>query len=375
MAKATADSLEGENKRIVMIEGKSMVHPLADGKMEISVKGKWVRVPALHLNGTTIIVSGSWLKIASVHDEAWMETELADPAPYVKRLKEQEPHADIFTFTQKLPATVPKYAYPLEWESLAVISLTNFKDWWEKLPQESRKNVRRSQKRGVVVRVADFDDDLVRGIVDVNNDSPLRQGRRFPHYGKTFDQVKKDHSSFLDRSDFICAYSGDELIGFLKIVYRGKIASILQLLAKAGYYEKKPANAMIAKAVELCDARGISHVTYGLYSYGNKRDSSIVDFKVRNGFQEILMPRFYVPLTRWGVLCMKLKLHRGLLGVLPHKVIALGVSTRLKWYDIKHFLSRCSSMLERPNRNRQMGRSIPPAGSNPTEQTDTSIET
>ena len=71
-----------------------------------------------------------------------------------------------------------------------------------------------------LLSVKDFNDDLIRGIVEVNNDSPVRQGRRFPHYGKTFDQVKKDHSSFLDRSDFICAYLGNEFIGFLKIVYR-----------------------------------------------------------------------------------------------------------------------------------------------------------
>ena len=93
---------------------------------------------------------------------------------------------------------------------------------------------------------------MVRGIVEINNESPLRQGRRFPHFGKSFEEVKKDYSSFLDRSDFICANHGAELIGILKVVYRGDIASILQLLVKSRHQDKRPANALLAKAMEIC---------------------------------------------------------------------------------------------------------------------------
>ena len=306
--------------------------------IEVSVKGKWVRVPALQVSGKTIVVRGRWIKVATVQSEEWLETELEDPEACVRELREQESHglrADILTFTQRLPATLPRYKYATEWESVAVARIASFKDWWEKLPQESRKNVRRSQKRGVVLTIKEFDDALAREIVEVNNDSPVRQGRRFTHYGKTCDQVKKDHSSFLDRSDFICAYLGNELIGFLKIVYRGEVASIMQLLSKAIHYDKRASNALVAKAVELCETKGIRYLTYGRFNYGNERDRSIRDFKARNGFQEILMPRFYVPLTKWGSLWMKLKLHRGLLGILPRSVIALGVSARAKWYDLR----------------------------------------
>ena len=68
------------------------------------------------------------------------------------------------------------------------------------------------------------------------------------------------------------------------------------------------------------------------------------------------------------MLAMKLKLHRGLLGILPNGAITLGVNARMKWYNFKQFLSRCSSVLERPNRIRQTERSIPPAGSNSNPQ-------
>jgi hypothetical protein len=211
----------------------------------------------------------------------------------------------------------------------------SFKEWWESLPQATRKNVRRAEKRGVVVTVRKFDDDLVKELAVLNNDSPIRQGVRNVQYGKSFDETKKDYSSFLERSDFICAYFGSELIGFMKVVYRGEVASILNFLPKASHDDKRPANALMAKAVELCAAKGVSFVTYGLFNYGNKRDSPLREFKIRNGFGEILVPRFYVPLTRWGAFCMRLKLHRSLLGILPHGVITLGLTAREKWHNIQ----------------------------------------
>ena len=335
--------------------------------IEISLKGKWVRVPALEANGRAIIVMGRWIKMAVVHDEEWLETEFEAPELCVKMLKEQRSpnlRADIFTFRQKIPGSLPHYNYPLEWESVAATRTANFKEWWESLPQESRKNVRRSQKRGVVVTVKEFDEGLIDGIIGVNNDSQMRQGRLNAHYGKSFDDVRKDHSSFLDRSNFICAHLGDELIGFLKVVYRGEVASILNLAVKATHNDKRPANALIAKAVELCETREVRFLTYGLFNYGNKRESPLREFKSRNGFQEVLTPRFYVPISRWGVLCMKAKLHRGLLAILPHSIITIGVNARAKWYNFKQSMSRCSSMAEQPKSIRQTGRSNPPAGSN-----------
>jgi len=97
-----------------------------------------------------------------------------------------------------------------------------------------------------------------------------------------------------------------------------------------------------------------SYITYGLYNYGNKRNRPLREFRVRNGFEEILAPTYFVPLTLWGRLCMKAKLNRGLVGILPHSVITVGLGARALWYNFTAFLSRCSSTTERPNRNRLM---------------------
>jgi hypothetical protein len=123
------------------------------------------------------------------------------------------------------------------------------------------------------------------------------------------------------------------MIGFLHLVYREDVAAILNLTVKPSHSDKRPANALIARAVEICEARGISHISYGLYNYGNKRDSSLREFKIRNGFKEILVPRYFVPITPWGQLCMKVNLHRGLIGILPHWVISSGVRARALWLE------------------------------------------
>ena len=177
---------------------------LKSGKIEISVRGRWVDAPARWVNGQAIVITGKRIKIATLHDEDWLEEELHDPGICVRELKEctEPPRADILCFSQKVPETAPRFEFPMEMRSIAVAEVGIFKDWWEKLPQETRKNVRRSQKRGVEIRVKGFDADVIRGIANVQNEMPVRQGRPYIHYGKSFEQVQRDHGAFVDRSDF-----------------------------------------------------------------------------------------------------------------------------------------------------------------------------
>lgn len=318
-------------------EGGTRTIPTRETCVEIRVRGRWITVPAVEVNGQKVFATGKWLRRAEVRGEEMMETELENPAAYIETLTgsaKDSLKADIFTFTQKLPATRPKYPYPMEWESVAAIQFASFRQWWEDLPQETRKNVRRSQRRGVAVRIKEFDDDLIQGIREVNDESPLRQGIPNGYYGKSYDETKKLYGEFVGRCDFICAYFQDHLIGFLHLVYRGAVASILNLTTRPSHFDKRPANALMAKAVELCEAKGISCISYGLYNYGNKRDHPLRTFKIRNGFGEILMPRFFVPLSRWGQLCVKTKLHRGHIGILPSPVIRMAVNARSFWYRL-----------------------------------------
>jgi hypothetical protein len=205
---------------------------------------------------------------------------------------------------------------------VAAIPITTYAEWWDKrVSHDLRKDVKRAEKRGVVVRAAEFNDALVAGIKELYDERPIRQGRPFWHYGKSPDVVRKENATYLDRSEFIGAYYGEELIGFVKIVRVGQITRMMQILAKAKHYDKRPMNALIAKAVEICEQQRCTYLTYGNYTYGNKKKDTVIDFKRRNGFEEIRFPRYFIPLTAKGRLAVKARLHLGIRGILPPRAI------------------------------------------------------
>jgi hypothetical protein len=313
-----------------------------DQSMKISVRGQWIDVPAVEIGVQTFIVRGGRIKIASLHDEEYIADAVNDPVSCIRALKDRRTkvRADILYFSQKEPDAVSHFNYPMEMRSVAVAQVANYDEWWQKVSHGTKCNIRQSKKRGVELRIEPFDDNLIRGIMGIQNESPIRQGRRFYHYGKSFEQVKHDHGSYVDSCDFICAYFGEELIGFMKIVYRGNAASIMQINSKLAFQDKRPANALLAKAVERCAEKGIAYLIYGDLNLWNKRESSLRDFKLRNGFEEMLIPSYYVPLTAWGWICVKLRLYRGLLGILPSSAITRGLELRRKWYDFKEKLNK-----------------------------------
>ena len=250
------------------------------------------------------------------------------------RLSGGERKPDIFQFAQDFTDAKPRFDYPMEWDNAAAAATRSYDDWWNRLPQETRKNVRRAARRGVLVRLAKFDDELVKGIKAIYDETPFRQGKRFWHFGKDLEKVKRENSTYLERSEFIGAYYKDELIGFVKLVYVSGAARIMQILSKNSHYDKRPMNALIAKAVELCQERGVSHLVYSQFTFGHKKDSQLTEFKRRNGFEELLFPRYYVPLTFKGQIAIRINLHRGRFGMLPPRFLNLLLTLRSKLTSI-----------------------------------------
>ena len=302
--------------------------------IEVSVKGKPTSVRGLCVSGQQVILSGNWLKTAQIHDEPWAERQCVEnPDIFLAALKRSRLGADLFSFAQLFTETTPRFPYPFEWDNLAVARTLDFSAWWQALPQESRKNVRRSEKRGVGVNEIAFNDELFCGIKNVYDETPVRQGRRFWHYGKDLDTIRKENSSYLDRSQFIAAFYNSEIIGFLKMVYVDSSARIMQILAKNIHSDKRPMNALLSKAVEICSQRGVSHLIYGQYIYGNKVHSPMTEFKRRNGFQQVLFPRYYIPLTWKGRLAVEAKVHRGLEHIFPEPMLDALLGIRMKVYE------------------------------------------
>jgi hypothetical protein len=301
--------------------------------IEISVKGKAVVVPAVRVHGRAVVVSGRWLRIARIHDEEWIPTPLPeDPGAFVRVLRNAAPTPDLFTFEQALSRPPVEHPYPFELEDVAAIEITTHSDWWNALPRIGRKNVRRAERRGVVVERARFDDALVRGIKEIYDETPVRQGRRFWHFGKDLETVRRINANYLDRSDFLAAYHGGRLIGFMKIVYTDRVARIMQILSSKEHSDKRPSNALLAKAVEVCCQRGMTHLVYGRYFHGGREDTPLSDFKRRNGFKRIELRRYFVPLTLKGEAALTLRLHLGVAHLLPRAAARFALKARTKLY-------------------------------------------
>jgi hypothetical protein len=307
-------------------------------RAEIRIAGKTLYVPSAEVCGRTVVVTGNWLRRAAIKDEDLVEGDIVEnPRVFLDELRRSPLQADIFSFSQKIPDTTPKYPYSLEWDNWAAIPLTSYTDWWEKrLPQESRRNVRRAAKRGVVVRAAQFDDEFVRGIQGIYNETPIRQGRRFWHFGKDFETLKMENATYLDRSDFLGAYFNEELIGFIKIIYVDRMAILIHIISKNEHHDKRPANALLAKAVEVCATKSISFVLYAKYVYDGNENSPLTEFKRRNGFEQIRYPRYFVPLSAKGRLAIRCGLHRGAKGVIPGPLFNLLRRLRSEFYRLRY---------------------------------------
>ena len=304
---------------------------------EVRFRGKSRLVPSEQICGRTIIVTGGPLKLAQIKDEELVERELFESAEhFLSNLRRSELRADIFTFAERPPQVTPRYDYFFDWDNWAVLPTTSYSDWMDKrLSQESRKNIRRAAKRGVGVQVVPFDDELVAGIQHIYNESAIRQGRRFWHFGKDFAAVKLMNQTYCDRGDFIGAFFEGQLIGFIKMVYVDDIATLVQILAMNSHQDKRPVNALIAYAVEHCERKGKKALVYGKYDYGTTKASSLAEFKRRMGFEKVSFPRYYVPLTVTGRVAIRLGLHAGLRNLLPPSVASLLLECRSRYYRLR----------------------------------------
>jgi hypothetical protein len=299
----------------------------------VSIKGRAVSVPVTQIAGHDLIAMGRWPRIATVRDEEWLETTRSlDPRKLADDVAGSSLRADILAISGVLDQPAIE-GLPFETDNVAIIDTSDFKAWWESLPQEARKNTRRAAKRGIEIRTAEFDDALVRGIKAIYDEAPLRQGRPFWHYGKDIETVRRENETYRERSEFLGAYLGTELVGFMKWVYVGDAARIMQILCLNAHQDKRPIIALIAKAAEICHQKGMRYLVYGKYTYGRKVDSSIAEFKKRLGFHQLDFPRYYIPLNLRGRMAISLGVHTGLKNLLPASVLARLLAMRSAWLN------------------------------------------
>lgn len=265
------------------------------------------------------IIRGKRFRLVAAKEE-W-DVDVDNPEAVIQELSSQNLRADIFTFTQRLPHLKPLFSYRTELDNVAAIPISTYEHWWTKqVTQEARNKVRKSQKKGVTVRLVDFDDNLVTKIMEVYRETPLRRGTRFTHYEKTFDEVRTANATFLERACFLGAFYGGELIAFLKLVDTEGYTRVMGILGRQAHKDKAPMNALVAKAVEICAEKNIPYLTYGKMEYGTKGIDSLAKFKKENGFLMYTLPRYFVPLSIKGKIILALHLHRRLGDILPRRL-------------------------------------------------------
>jgi hypothetical protein len=149
-------------------------------------------------------------------------------------------------------------------------------------------------------------------------------------------------ATFLDRSTFIGAYLDDRLIGFAKLhcdAARTQ-AGLAHILSLIEHRDKSPTNALVARAVKYCAKNGIPNLVYSRFNEGNKQWDSLMEFKDRNGFKRIELPRYYVPLTRFGEIAFQLGLHRRFIDHIPESVFLALRNARNRLYSLKLYSSK-----------------------------------
>jgi hypothetical protein len=307
-------------------------------------------MPYFEACGKEIRVNGNLIRIGFVDGEGYQFLERPEEALSV--LQKHGPRIDIFTFVQKLSETTPKYNYPMEWDNLAALRVSSFDEWMtNQIDFKVRNKIRKAVKTGVIVNEVSFDDAYVRGIHAIYNESEVRQGKPFWHYGKDLETVRKMNATFIDRSIFIGAYLENSLIGFVKLVFNEDRtqAGLMQIVSMRAHQDKAPTNALIAQSVRSCADRGIPHLWYANMSYGKKHADGLADFKRHNGFQRIDVPRYFVPLTLAGRVALRLGIHHGLNDWIPGPIAVTYRQIRKYWYSNKSTRSGSSQKKALPD--------------------------
>lgn len=297
---------------------------------ETLIKGQPAHITCTEIDGQIFSVSRGALTVVNLEDE-WYE-DLASPEAVVAALSGSigfKP--DLLTFWQRMPEVDPKYSYRLEWEEIAVLPITSYEHWWKtQIKSRVRNQIRKAEKEGLVAKEVSYDDEFVKGMTAIFNEAPIRQGRRFWHYGKDFETVKRQFSRFVFRERMIGAYYQGEMIGFMMLGNAGRFGITGQIISSIKHRDKSPNNALIAKAIEVCATQGLNHLIYLFWS-----DNSLAEFKRRCGFEKVRVPRYYVPLSWKGELALKCGAHRGWRAMLPKGLMNQLKSIRGMWHGLR----------------------------------------
>src|SRR5208283_4840420 len=238
---------------------------------------------------------------------------------FIEKLRERD--VDVFTFLERkwcCPIPNPSSTWIKSEDNVGLLEIKDYDAWWSNVGKKTRNMVRRAEKSGINVSITEPDEKFVEGVWKIYNETPIRQGSVFPHFGQSLQSVAWNiHAT--QNSTFIGAFLQEKLVGFIQIIYGDNIAIISQILSMQEHWDKAINNALLAKAVEVCASKGERWLMYG--RIGNH--PSLDTFKESNGFVNFPITRYYIPLTWKGRAAVRLGLQRDFKDALPTSIKAL----------------------------------------------------
>jgi hypothetical protein len=301
----------------------------------INIKGKKTKVTEYFIDNKKFVIKGKIVKTVLLKDE-WFD-EIESPNFVVDELKKINVKIDLFSFVQRLPETQPKFDFHFVWDNVAAIPVETYEKWiTTQIKRQARNKIRKSVKEGITVKVVEFNDEFIKEFSKIINETPIRQGRPYWHYGKNFDSIKRDYITYFDKATYLGAYYKEELIGFVKLVNADRFMRMMGIISMMKYRDLAPMNALVAKSVEICAKSKTPFLVYDKAIYGKKKQGALLDFKKYNGFMQINIPRYFIPLTFWGKIAIKLKLFRRSNEYFPEGLIYLLIKIREKYYNFKY---------------------------------------
>ena len=103
-----------------------------------------------------------------------------DPAEFIKEIGRYP--IDLFTFLQHPTYHGVMYPqYTVEMDNLAIMPISTFDHWLTKqIDGKTRNKARLAAKRQVEVIEVPFGDEFLTGLCQIMNETPTRQGKKFP---------------------------------------------------------------------------------------------------------------------------------------------------------------------------------------------------
>ena len=263
-----------------------------------------------------IVHKKGWSKIASFIELQEYLTNFSPKKDFLNKLADRG--IDVFTFVErKWCCTLNDQ--PKGWaktkKDIGILKVPPYDSWLQSVGKKTRNMIRKAEKSGVKTEVIELNEQLVKGIWNIYNETPIRQGRAFPHYGLTLQEVD-GNSHAAKNCTWIASYLEGEVVGFIQLMHGDNVAVIAQILSLQKYWDKAINNALVAKTVEFCASKKVPWIIYG----GMGNHPSLDKFKESNCFSKLTLTRYYVPLTRKGKVTTSLGLYKNKKDLVPNSL-------------------------------------------------------